>query len=107
MTNQLLGRQGAGAFPVRHGKDDRWPVVGAAGKQMTTLLARMTGHPLLGAIVTEVIQFSSVTTILVVGFVRAGLMTLAQSIDVIFGANMGPTHSDRADRVKRGHYLIF
>jgi phosphate:Na+ symporter len=67
----------------------------AAGKQMNTLLAKLTGTPVLGAItgaiVTAVIQSSSVTTVLVVGFVSAGLMTLVQSVGVIFGANVGTT----------------
>jgi phosphate:Na+ symporter len=67
----------------------------AAGKQMNTLLAKLTGNPVLGAItgaiVTAVIQSSSVTTVLVVGFVSAGLMTLVQSVGVIFGANVGTT----------------
>jgi phosphate:Na+ symporter len=67
----------------------------AAGPQMNTLLARLTGTPVLGAItgaiVTAVIQSSSVTTVLVVGFVSAGLMTLVQSVGVIFGANVGTT----------------
>jgi phosphate:Na+ symporter len=67
----------------------------AAGQQMNTLLARLTGTPVLGAItgaiVTAVIQSSSVTTVLVVGFVSAGLMTLVQSVGVIFGANVGTT----------------
>ena len=67
----------------------------AAGKQMNTLLARLTGNPVFGAItgalVTAVIQSSSVTTVLVVGFVSAGLMTLVQSVGVIFGANVGTT----------------
>jgi phosphate:Na+ symporter len=67
----------------------------AAGKQMSTLLARLTGNRILGAItgaiVTAVIQSSSVTTVLVVGFVSAGLMTLVQSVGVIFGANVGTT----------------
>jgi phosphate:Na+ symporter len=67
----------------------------AAGKQMNTLLAKLTGNRILGAvtgaIVTAVIQSSSVTTVLVVGFVSAGLMTLAQSVGVIFGANVGTT----------------
>jgi phosphate:Na+ symporter len=67
----------------------------AAGKQMNTLLARLTGNRILGAItgaiVTAVIQSSSVTTVLVVGFVSAGLMTLVQSVGVIFGANVGTT----------------
>ena len=67
----------------------------AAGTQMNTLLAKLTGNPVLGAIsgaiVTAVIQSSSVTTVLVVGFVSAGLMTLVQSVGVIFGANVGTT----------------
>ncbi len=67
----------------------------AAGKQMNRLLAKLTGNPVLGAItgaiVTAVIQSSSVTTVLVVGFVSAGLMTLVQSVGVIFGANVGTT----------------
>lgn len=67
----------------------------AAGKQMSTLLAKLTGNRILGAvtgaIVTAVIQSSSVTTVLVVGFVSAGLMTLVQSVGVIFGANVGTT----------------
>lgn len=67
----------------------------AAGTQMNALLARLTGNPVLGAlsgaIVTAVIQSSSVTTVLVVGFVSAGLMTLVQSVGVIFGANVGTT----------------
>lgn len=67
----------------------------AAGQQMNTLLARLTGNRILGAItgaiVTAVIQSSSVTTVLVVGFVSAGLLTLVQSVGVIFGANVGTT----------------
>lgn len=67
----------------------------AAGKQMNTLLARLTGNRILGAltgaVVTAVIQSSSVTTVLVVGFVSAGLLTLVQSVGVIFGANVGTT----------------
>lgn len=67
----------------------------AAGQQMNALLAKLTGNAVLGAItgaiVTAVIQSSSVTTVLVVGFVSAGLMTLVQSVGVIFGANVGTT----------------
>ena len=44
-----------------------------------------------GAFVTAVIQSSSVTTVLVVGFITAGLMSMAQSIGVIMGANIGTT----------------
>ena len=66
-----------------------------AGDGMRTLLARLTKNrvaaALTGAFVTAIIQSSSVTTVLVVGFVSAGLMTLAQSVGVIMGANAGTT----------------
>jgi phosphate:Na+ symporter len=67
----------------------------AAGDQMKTLLSKLTKNRFMaaitGAFVTAVIQSSSVTTVLVVGFVSAGLMTLSQSIGVIMGANVGTT----------------
>ena len=66
-----------------------------AGSGMKSLLARLTTNrvtgALAGATVTAVIQSSSVTTVLVVGFVSAGLMTLPQSIGVILGADIGTT----------------
>lgn len=67
----------------------------AAGDGMKALLARLTTNrftaALTGALVTAVIQSSSVTTVLVVGFVSAGLMSLGQSVGVIMGANVGTT----------------
>ncbi len=67
----------------------------AAGEQMKVLLTKLTRNPVTGAftgaLVTAVIQSSSITTVLVVGFVSAGLMTLVQSVGVIFGANVGTT----------------
>ena len=67
----------------------------ALGNQMKVLLAKLTCNrftgALTGAFVTAVIQSSSVTTVLVVGFVSAGMMTMAQSIGVIMGANVGTT----------------
>lgn len=67
----------------------------AAGEQMKVLLTKLTRNPVTGAftgaLMTAVIQSSSVTTVLVVGFVSAGLMTLVQSVGVIFGANVGTT----------------
>lgn len=66
-----------------------------AGDGMRTVLARLTSNRFMGAItgafVTAVIQSSSVTTVLVVGFTTAGLMSFAQSIGVIMGANIGTT----------------
>ncbi len=68
---------------------------GLAREQMKTVLAKLTTNRFTGAVtgamVTAVIQSSSVTTVLVVGFVSAGLMSLSQSIGVIMGANIGTT----------------
>jgi len=66
-----------------------------AGGRMKDILSRLTTNRftavLTGAFVTAVVQSSSVTTVLVVGFVTANLMTMAQSIGVIMGANIGTT----------------
>jgi phosphate:Na+ symporter len=66
-----------------------------AGSRMRSILSALTANRfvgmLTGAGVTAVIQSSSVTTVLVVGFISSGLMTLAQSIGVILGANIGTT----------------
>ena len=67
----------------------------AAGETLKTLLSKMTTNRFLGAItgafVTAVLNSSSVTTVLVVSFITAGVMTLAQSVGVIMGANIGST----------------
>ncbi len=66
-----------------------------AGDRMREILATLTSSrftgALTGAFVTAVIQSSSITTVLVVGFTTAGLMSFAQSIGVIMGANIGTT----------------
>ncbi len=66
-----------------------------AGGKLRSLLDKMTGKPIAGFLtglgVTAVIQSSSATTVMVVGFVNSGLMTLRQSISVIMGANVGTT----------------
>ena len=66
-----------------------------AGERMKVILAKLTTNRLMGAatgaFVTAVIQSSSVTTVLVVGFITAGLMSMSQSIGVIMGANIGTT----------------
>src|SRR3974390_494043 len=67
----------------------------AAGDALKTLLTRLTSNRFLGAltgaIVTGILNSSTVTTVLVVGFVTAGVMTLSQSVAVIMGANIGST----------------
>ncbi|MDR1554307.1 MAG: Na/Pi cotransporter family protein [Prevotellaceae bacterium] len=66
-----------------------------AGEKMRNVLASMTSNPLkrilTGALITSVIQSSSATTVMIVSFVNAGLMTLTQSVGVIMGANIGTT----------------
>jgi phosphate:Na+ symporter len=67
----------------------------AAGDYMKDLLSKLTRNRLagvgLGAFVTAVIQSSSVTTVILVGFISAGLMSMSQSVAVIMGANIGTT----------------
>ena len=67
----------------------------AAGPGLRNLLASMTSNPFKGVLtglgVTAAIQSSSATTVMVVGFVNAGLLTLIQAIGVIMGANIGTT----------------
>ena len=66
-----------------------------AGGQLSGLLSKFTSNKytgfLLGLIVTAIIQSSSATTVMVVGFVNSGIMTIAQSVGVIMGANVGTT----------------
>ena len=67
----------------------------AAGSKLRGLLTAMTSNPFKGIMtglgITSVIQSSSATTVMTVGFVNAGLLTLKQSIGVIMGANIGTT----------------
>ncbi|MBR6567510.1 MAG: Na/Pi cotransporter family protein [Clostridia bacterium] len=66
-----------------------------AGGQLKSILGKMTDNPakgfLLGLVVTSVIQSSSATTVMVVGFVNSGIMTLHQAVGPIMGANVGTT----------------
>lgn len=67
----------------------------ASGDKLRSFLSAMTSNPFKGVVtglgVTTVIQSSSATTVMVVSFVNAGLLTLAQAISVIMGANIGTT----------------
>ena len=66
-----------------------------AGSKMRSVLGKMTGHPisgiLTGTAVTAAIQSSSATTVMVVSFVNAGLLSLSSAVAVIMGANIGTT----------------
>ena len=67
----------------------------AAGDKMKSILEKLTSNRflgvLVGAVITAVIQSSSATTVMVVGFVNAGMMTLNQAVWIIMGANIGTT----------------
>ena len=67
----------------------------AAGSRMKAILEKLTANRflgvLVGALITMVIQSSSATTVMVVGFVNSGLMTLSQAVWIIMGANVGTT----------------
>ena len=68
---------------------------GAAGNKMKSILAKLTANRFVGviagAIITAIIQSSSATTVMVVGFVNSGMMTLNQAVWIIMGANIGTT----------------
>ena len=68
---------------------------GAAGNKMKNILAKLTANRfvgvLAGAIITAIIQSSSATTVMVVGFVNSGMMSLYQAVWIIMGANIGTT----------------
>ena len=67
----------------------------AAGEKMKSILSLLTKNPVMGviagALTTAVLQSSSATTVMAIGFVSAGLMTLRQAISIILGANIGTT----------------
>ena len=92
MTVELLGGLAIFLFGMLQMEEGLKAV---AGERMKGILAKLTVNRFMGvgtgALVTAVIQSSSVTTVLVVGFISAGLMTLSQSVGVIMGANIGTT----------------
>lgn len=76
---------------------------------MKRILGFLTKNPLMGALagalVTAVLQSSSATTVMVIGFVSAGLMSLPQAISVIFGANIGTTMTAQLKAFKISNYI--
>ena len=81
----------------------------ATGAKMKAILGALTKNPLIGllvgAAVTAVLQASSATTIIAVGFVSAGLMSLPQGISIILGANIGTTLTAQLVAFKLGDYI--
>ncbi len=82
----------------------------AAGRQLQIILTRLTANRFMGAFVgavsTGVIQSSSITTVLVVGFVSAQVMTLSQAIGVIMGANIGSSVTAQIIAFKVTHLAL-
>lgn len=82
----------------------------AAGNSLRKILSALTNNLLmgvgLGTVVTSIIQSSSAVTVLVVGFVNAGLMTLKQALGVIYGANIGTTMTGQIMRLKITDYAL-
>ena len=81
----------------------------AAGERMKKILGFLTRNPIMGALagalVTAVLQSSSATTVMVIGFVSAGLMSLPQAISIIFGANIGTTMTAQIIAFKISDYI--
>ena len=76
---------------------------------MKTILALLTKNPILGvlagALTTAVLQSSSATTVMAIGFVSAGLMNLPQAISIILGANIGTTMTAQIIAFKLSDYI--
>ena len=81
----------------------------AAGEKMKKVLSLLTKNRLLGviagALTTAVLQSSSATTVMAIGFVSAGLMSLPQAISIIFGANIGTTMTAQIIAFKISDYI--
>lgn len=81
----------------------------AAGEKMKAIFAMLTKNPVLGvlagALTTAVLQSSSATTVMVIGFVSAGLMSLPQAISIILGANIGTTMTAQIIAFKISDYI--
>lgn len=92
MIFQFLGGLGLFLFAIKYMGDG---LQKAAGDRLRDLLDRFTTNPFMGVLVgifvTVLIQSSSGTTVITVGLVSAGFMTLRQAIGVIMGANIGTT----------------
>lgn len=82
----------------------------AAGERMRAILATVTKNPIMGvlagALATAVLQSSSATTVMVIGFVSAGLMRLPQAIPIVMGANIGTTITAQIIAFRLSDYIL-
>ena len=101
----MLGGLGIFFFGMRQMSDSLQQM---ASDVITKVINSLTSNRLLavvvGVIVTMIVQSSSVTTVMTVGFVNAGLMQLTQAIGVIFGSNIGTTITGWIISIKIGKY---
>ncbi len=103
----FLGGLGLFLFGIKYMGDG---LEKAAGDRLRQILDRLTKNPVMGVLVgifvTGIIQSSSGTTVMVIGFVNAGLMSLRQAIGVIMGANIGTTVTSFIIGVKIEEYSL-
>ncbi len=108
MVLQLFGGLGLFLYGIRTMGDG---LEQAAGSKMKRLLEALTKNKLLavimGALVTAGVQSSSATTVMVVGFVNAGLLSLSKAVGVIMGANIGTTLTSLMLSVKLPFGIVF
>ena len=107
MIFSLLGGLGLFIYGMKRMSDGLQKV---AGKRLKHLIGLLTTNRFagigVGALVTAIIQSSSATTVMVVGFVNAGLMSLVQSIGVTMGANIGTTVTAQLIAFKLSNYAL-
>lgn len=103
----FLGGLGIFLFGIKYMGDG---LEKAAGDRLREILDRLTTNPVMGVIAgvltTAILQTSSGTTVMVIGFVNAGLMTLRQAIGVIMGANIGTTVTAFIIGIKIENYAL-
>jgi len=103
----LLGGLGMFLFGMNLGADGLQKI---AGKKMKSILGTFTNNRymgvLTGILVTAVTQSSSATTVMLVGFVNASLMTISQTLSVIFGANIGTTITVQLIAFEISHFAL-
>jgi phosphate:Na+ symporter len=92
LATQLVGGLGIFLLGMKHMSDGMQAVAGSSLRRMISLVTgnRLTAT-IVGTVVTCIVQSSSVTTVMVVGFVNSGVMQLTQAVGVIMGANIGTT----------------
>jgi len=103
----LMGGLGMFLFGMNLGADGLQKI---AGKKMKSILGTFTNNRYMGVItgilVTAVTQSSSATTVMLVGFVNASLMTISQTLSVIFGANIGTTITVQLIAFEISHFAL-